>query len=108
MKNKAGESFFNILGVCGWMCVIWIGIPYYIYKLFVFLQNILGNNLYYILGGIGLILTLAGMVKVFLLAIKTDWGEVEEVSMRKSNGYQEPLNPTFSRIIIRKGEINGK
>jgi hypothetical protein len=48
---------------------------------------------------------LMGMVKAFLLAIKKDWGEVEEVSMRKSNSYQEPPTPTFSRIIIRKDKI---
>jgi hypothetical protein len=97
MKNKACESFFNILGVCGWMCVICIGIPYYFYKFFVYLHSILGNNLYYILGGIGLVLTLVGMVKVFLLAIKTDWEGFDDVSMRKSNGYQEPPNPIYAR-----------
>jgi len=97
MKNKAGESFFNILGVCGWMCVIWIGIPYCIYKIFIFLHNILGNNLYYILGVIGLILTLVGMIKVFLLAIKTDYKGFDDVSMRKPSAYQEPPNPTYTR-----------
>jgi len=45
------------------------------------------------LGGVGLVLMLAGMVKVFLLAIKTDWEGFDDVPMRKSNGCQEPPKP---------------
>jgi hypothetical protein len=96
-KMTFKEQLLFILGVCGWMCFIFIGIfigiPYFLYEIALYLYKIMGNSLYYILGGIGLLILIFSMIKVFLLAIKTDWNNFDDVSMRELNGYQEPPKP---------------
>ena len=115
-KMTFKEQLLFILGVCGWICLIFVGIPHFLYEIFIYLYKIMGNSLYYILGGIGLLVLIFSMVKVFSLAMKKDWTNFDyfpfhkssgysklphiyfdDVSMRESNGYQEPPKPIYTK-----------